>query len=320
MVYTSHRHQLAHVAPGGRFPLFTAWLRRRWTHQHRESPLEPIIQPADYAILTLALTDDQIEDLWWRGIIPPPGSPVGELHPFPHSSHARKLVLLNGVQVVDDPVFEQQLYQLPSGEAIRLRLGELEQLAEAGYPATPGQVVMVLWQEIGSLSAEPHYRLASRLRAICAALYTPSNQEPAAVLDQLRALLPPSSSADDTFLWLLNAEHHLLKYVAELLRDEEGDGELFLLIRAWRVAQGNLVLWNLPDIHTQIDQTARMFAPSVADNPQLMRRIEAVRGVIAATLAALAPEGVGGDEDDPLFDASDLYIAVEQLQRVMAAR
>jgi hypothetical protein len=315
MVYTSHRHQLAHVAAGGRFPFFTKWLRRWWEHQHTRSQLDPM-EHADYALTTLALTDVQVDALWARGIIPPPGAPSGELQPFPRSTQATELIIPNGVRVIHDPVFEHTLYQLADGQVLRLRLGELERLVDTGYPITADGVLDVLWREIAPLSIEPYDGVAHRLRAISAVLHANNGLEPADVLDRLRTLVLPPSSGDLLLVWLLAIEHRLMAIVTEMM----GDSDQARLIRLWRLAQSNLVLWNIPDIHSQIDQTARMFAPSVADDPRQLRRIKAVRDVIAAALAALAPEGVGGDEDDPLFDASDLSIAVEQLQRVMAAR
>ncbi|HEU4322903.1 MAG TPA: hypothetical protein VFS21_07105 [Roseiflexaceae bacterium] len=317
MNLATYRRRLKQVAPTEQFVLFSLWLRYWWSHQRRRPLLEDAMSAADYAAAVDALTEPQLEELWWRGLVPPPGARFQIIQPFSRSSQAQLMRAKSGVRVVDDPLFEQRLYLLPTGEEVRLRLGELEQLASAGYPATRKGLIRVLCPIIGPSSIEINYSVPMRLRAISAALHTSTDLEPAELLDQLRKLVLPPSPADHALVWLLRAEHDLLELMHELVGLDTSDHILAHRVRAWRAAQGILVFWNAPDLHTQIAEVARVLVPTVAADGVMMDRIEAVWAVVTAAVAVLGAEPPE-EFDDGWFEASTLRAAVVRLQRAVS--
>jgi hypothetical protein len=146
----SFREQLATQAMINRysFPLFLRWLEHlEGKNQGLENPVE--LDPEHCITLVRCLTDSQLDDLCWRGLIPTPCRRLGHLAPFPISLTALQLYMRKDVLVVRDQLYEQTIYRLLNqGIQIRLRRGELERLAAADYPSSMDVVLTLLWDHI----------------------------------------------------------------------------------------------------------------------------------------------------------------------------
>jgi hypothetical protein len=96
------------------------------------------------------LSDQELEALIWRGIIPPPEDMWEQPAPFPRSATATVWWTPRGGRVIEDPALDHCLYGVLSGDGVELRLrpGELDLLRAAGFPRCWPDVLAVLWRQL----------------------------------------------------------------------------------------------------------------------------------------------------------------------------
>lgn len=123
---------------------------------------EDEIDHASFIHFVLCLSDDQLDDLCWRMIIP---TQPGREHiltldlSFPletaHEIEGQAVVVVNSSRT-------EVLYDLRVDDVLlRLRPGELELLVAAGLPGTIDEVLAILWRRIAPAAPAEQDDLAS---------------------------------------------------------------------------------------------------------------------------------------------------------------
>ncbi|HEU4322905.1 MAG TPA: hypothetical protein VFS21_07115 [Roseiflexaceae bacterium] len=179
------------------------------------------------------LSQRQIDELCWRGIIPNCQGFIVHM-----SNQAVPLPCIGReLFVIHDPLFEQVFYDLLGiNGLLRLRSGELERLEAAGYPDTIDGVLDVLWDRIAPVQfrQQPH-SAAEALRDLAAVLHTGRADE--ATFEHLRELLPPHLADAEVRARAIDAERRVLTLAIRATEKDGADPELVEaveeMITAW---------------------------------------------------------------------------------------
>ncbi|HEU4322904.1 MAG TPA: hypothetical protein VFS21_07110 [Roseiflexaceae bacterium] len=145
----AYRLLLAQLVSAGHLPLLRRWLEFRCgrTRQGRRQPVA--LSARRCATLAAQLSDIQIADLTWRGLAPLDGAGLEPRRPFTPAPQAWVAPVGRGARYIYATLQHRTYYQLADGQILRLRPGELDLLARAGYPATVDDLLAALWQQIG---------------------------------------------------------------------------------------------------------------------------------------------------------------------------
>jgi hypothetical protein len=197
----------------GQLTMFARWLEYQTGSEQDGFWCPAELDQRRRTLFVRSLSRMQISDLCWRGIIPAPGTPVDSPPPLPVSLCAETSRLSRGASLIDDPLFEQQVYEFGSSLRLRLRTGEFELLLAAGCPATIDGVLDVLWRRIG----QDWFRLLSparkRLRIISAIVH--HRTDPERQIARIRSLVLPPGETDGALDRLDAAERAVLDAAME---------------------------------------------------------------------------------------------------------
>lgn len=228
------REKLARDASGGLLEPLMCWL----TYVSGGYDQDGLWQPAsrlslDQCIEILErLSERQLAELRWRGLIPPLASDSDESDALADDFNPILHHTPSGALVVHTELDDRTLYQLDD-EAICVWDNELELLNATGFPNCWPDVMAVLWRSIAP--ALDRQTTAQRLRDIIAVLST-STLDPATQLAQVRELAIWPFAADELVVELVQAESDLIRTACAAVQRGSQDHDLAAAVRTYQAA------------------------------------------------------------------------------------